>query len=590
MITEQRPPRIVWAAHLLAILLSLALNLNLRSADQLGFQGDDFSHIGTFLDSERALRHNWRNLASYVLTDEPLFNLYHGLRYHWLGDNPRRHHLLQGLLLAANATLAFALVWRLSRRYLLSFVFLLLFLTYPNRGEACYWLAAIYVPMLLPLLAAAHLFLSWIESGARRAYIACWLSYSAAIFTHEAAFGFLAVFGGLWWLKRGSASWRGAARALTPLALSNAAYLVVRQTQWLGFGEPGFLHDRPLEPARVLANFLHVIDANFGDRFLTQSEHLLRAGSAAQSMVVPFLGVLGVLLAAAWLAGPAVAWRRRLEGVVLLMALVGVLALYTGQTPVPDAFLVMRWGLRAVVFTALGTLILARILAAPADAPLLRLGAFGILWFLAAYAPTLVLHVADRHSYIPSLGLGVTLACALWLPSSAMRDERRRGLLEGMAVALAAYMGVAFYGTALGERTWWVDAARFVSGLRSQMARARPSLPPQARVVVLDVPAVRNSVPLLASYALGTALRHWYRAPALPAASEFVARQKDFRFVHSKEPHHYEQLLLFAYKNEVLTPIGELVFEDGARVRLATAFGMTGGAWLAVRDGQWVGH
>jgi hypothetical protein len=151
----------------------------LRWAGRLGFCDSDWNQIWDILHTAKPL---WR----YLLNDEPLFNLYHAARYRSFGTEPWPHHVLIGMMLAVTAVLAFGLVWRLSGDRLVSFVFLLLFLTYPNRGEAVYWPGALYVPMLACLLVAAH-------GALRDRYWACWAAYTAAVFTHEAAFGFLAV-------------------------------------------------------------------------------------------------------------------------------------------------------------------------------------------------------------------------------------------------------------------------------------------------------------------------------------------------------------------------------------------------------------
>ncbi|HYM09711.1 MAG TPA: hypothetical protein VEU62_03220, partial [Bryobacterales bacterium] len=117
-------PPLAWTAHLLAFLASLCFSLPLRLAGQLGFYDNDYNQIQEFLNPDRPLR---THLLRYFLTDEPLFNVYHALRHSILGERPWPHHALQGILLAVSATLAFSLVWRLSKDRLLPFVFLLLF-------------------------------------------------------------------------------------------------------------------------------------------------------------------------------------------------------------------------------------------------------------------------------------------------------------------------------------------------------------------------------------------------------------------------------------------------------------------------------
>ncbi|MCI0407317.1 MAG: alkaline phosphatase family protein, partial [Acidobacteria bacterium] len=51
----------------------------------------------------------------------------------------------------------------------------------------------------------------------------------------------------------------------------------------------------------------------------------------------------------------------------------------------------------------------------------------------------------DRHDYLPSVGAAMLLTVALWLARAAVADSRRRLLLEGAAVGLAAFICSAFY-------------------------------------------------------------------------------------------------------------------------------------------------
>jgi len=562
---------------LAAAAASLTLSLPLRWAGELGFYDSDHNQIVHFLDSHRSLGASGTNLFRYVMTDEPLFNVYHGVRYWLLGDEPRPHHLAAGLLLAANGVLAFWLVWRLSRNAVFSFVFLLLFLTYPNRGEAYLWPGAAYVPMLLLLLAGAHCFLGWLEGGRRRAYAAAWAAYSAAVFTHEAAFGFLAVFGGLWWLRR-----RGSLLCLGPLAAANAAYLVVRQSNWFGWGDPGFSLMRTLEPGRWPDNLVYSFRTNFGGEFLRHIVPMLEQGAASQSMAPALLLMAAALAGVATLSGGRL--RRRLWGALLAGAGLFLAALVYSTRPgrLPDLVFAVRVLLPAVVVLAAVAAAAGWLWSAPVDRGLLRLAGFGLLWFAAAYAPTYFLYVAPRHSYLPSFGACLLLAAAVWLPVTATAGEDQRRVLEGAALMVTALVATAFWAACLGEGRRWTQAAQMTSKLRQQLLEARPRLPADTRVVILDVPAAAGA-PLLPNYALEAALRHWYRNREILAGREFIPRKQDFLFPYVQQPQPYDRLLLYTYDHQRLAPAKYLEFEDGSRVRLGERVDAGGDVETAVR-------
>ncbi len=560
-----------WGAHLLAAAASLALTPHLHWAGQLGFYDSDYNQIVNFLHAERSVERSTANLAWWFFSDEPLFNVYHGLRYLVLGTEPRIHHLLHGAMVAANALLAFSLVLRLSGRLLFSFLFLVLFLTFPGRGEAHYWPGAVYPLMLLALLGAAHWALSWGQSGRRWTYAACWACYSIAIFTHEAAFGFLGVFAALWWVRRLPLG------GLAPLAVSNAAYLLARQTQWLGFGDPGYFFMRPLQPGSFFRNLSDSVAMTMGGTFLEQASQLLQRGGREGSVWPALAGILAMLVAAALPGG----WRRYLaEGMLLFPALVASAGFYFGGWRAPDWIVILPMGLAAVAFLALAGVVEWRLAPQAADRELLRLAGFGAAWFFCAYSPTYLLYIANRHSYLPSVGGCLALAAAMAWPAACARDPRRRRLLEGVAVSLVAFLGAAFHTACVGEAARWARAGQFTASLQAQMRRLAPRMAQDTRVVVLDVPDSLEGIPLLPAYAMQAALRHWYDNMQILAANQFVPDKTGFLLPAVQEIQHYQLLRLFTFSHQKLEPVGELVFEDGERVRLGE------GVPLAVTAGR----
>ncbi|MBI3664974.1 MAG: hypothetical protein HY236_01915 [Acidobacteria bacterium] len=533
MVSRSGGRRSVWVAHLLAACCSLALDLPLRWAHQLGYYDNDFNHLTLFAVGPYSLKHSPANLRRYLLNDEPLFNLYHALRYYLFGVDPWPHHLLQGILVAANATLAFSLVWRLSKNFLFSFLLLFLFLTYPNRGEALYWTAAVYVVMLFWLLAALHLFLTWLETGRRWAFALSWLCYSLAVWTHEAAFGFFGVLMALWALERsGSRRWPEGMRIAVLLALTNAAYLIAHQTRWFGKAENIFLFSRPWLPRQIIPNLIYSIRASFGDHFVTATRGLMREAIGREKILAPLHGVFTGLFVLAWL----------LAGAGALLALAELIkARYRPQTE---------------------------------HRKVQRLGAFGAAWFLFAYAPTYVLFIANRHNYLPSVGSSLLVAAALWLPLSIASDGRLRGLLRVAAFGLASCIALCFYVADLGEGIRWVEANRFISSLRSQISKAWPALPRDARVVILDLSGAGKGVPLLPAYALDAALKLWYHDPQVLTYESFYPERKYFSFHKgpSERRQPYDYLLLFRFQNQHLIRKKYLLLADGEKIRLGAKF------------------
>jgi len=187
----------------------------------------------------------------------------------------------------------------------------------------------------------------------------------------------------------------------------------------------------------------------------------------------------------------------------------------------------------------------------------------GVVWFFAAYAPTYVLYVAPRHSYLPSVGVCLVLAVALRLPA-------RRPVLEGVALGLTALIATGFYAAGRGEVERWARAAGVIREFRKQMFATRPALPRDTRVVVLGIPNVQG-VPMLPSYALQAALREWYGHDQILAASEFTARPEGFELAGVAARQSYERLLLFTWDHGKLVERGGLVFRDGSEVRLKSA-------------------
>jgi hypothetical protein len=109
-----------------------------------------------------------------------------------------------------------------------------------------------------------------------------------------------------------------------------------------------------------------------------------------------------------------------------------------------------------------------------------RLMALCAAWMLLAYLPFLMVRgYADRFSYVSALGAVVLL-------SAAARAVWERNRYAGTAVALAL---LCFFGIGMQHRiTVWNEAGAIARQVVDDVASARPELPRDATLVLLDVP------------------------------------------------------------------------------------------------------
>jgi hypothetical protein len=111
-------------------------------------------------------------------------------------------------------------------------------------------------------------------------------------------------------------------------------------------------------------------------------------------------------------------------------------------------------------------------------------------------------------------------------------------------------------------------------------------VPQGSTVVVLDLPDHLGPAPLWPSWGLQGALRHWYNDRTLVVADRFTPYARHFVPGTGGAPQHYDQLLLFTYRHQVLERKASLIIEAEAAtpVTVQLAPGFPGGA-LPVRSG-----
>ncbi len=553
---EAASPRRLWFAAGLAVILSLTLNICLRltmGGYQLGLVADDF----TLMASNQTMPPGWR----WPLADEPLFLLWDAARVTLLGTEARPHYLMLGLLLTANALLAFWLVARLGGDALFALTFLVFFLTQPNRGEAEYWISSPYPLVGLLLLASLHLALGWLRQAGRSRYAGCWFCYALAVFTHESALGFAAVAAALWAIETRRRDLAGAARFLAPFAVTAASYLVLRQTQWFGLGYAGIGAGRPIAEANWAGNLKDILGGLFGSQYLASTEALIRQGSAAgDTMAWAAAGLLAVLLAAA-LAGEQRQKLRLAQGLILgALALAGS-ALFASGPGFPQPFATLALVLRAVVAGFLVAVLWVFLRrpgqARPGDAALWRLLALALAWYFFAFAANLFWYVANRHFYLPSVGTALLLACLLCLPISMISSGWQRDLATGAAVVAVALVGGAFHLARRAEAGDWREATRTVRLLERQLREQLPAAPAGKSVIILDLTPRYGVAAWMPPYGVRDALRLWYRDPALAAGGALIPYPDHFEMIPPSPRGHqrYEDLLLFSFHHERLERI-----------------------------------
>ena len=572
--------------------LSLGFNLSLRLtlfSNQLGHVSDDF---GLILTNSRLPQGGafW----SRLLADEPLFLLFDAVRVAVLGTNPWPHHLFLGLLLSVNAALAFALVWRLSGSALFATSFLVLLVTLPGHSEAEYWISSPYAWLRLWLLASGHLTVSWLQNGGRWRYAGLWLCYAVAVFTHEAALGFAAVLFVLWLLWARTRSLGRATRMLGPLVLTNLAYLALRQTQWFGWGYAGLAAERKIQLASVGINLKVVISQTFGADFLGTTADLIRVASSEGASLIP---ATAVLVAALWAVTRVEAPRRQTgwlgRGMLLTLILVGASGLYAAAPAFPQPFGTLHTLLRGATIVFLVSIAWHwfRGRSQPGSGSAIpRLMALGAAWFLFAVAANLLWYVASRHYYIPSVGVALLLAGVLYWPAQVAPAGRRRDLLTGAALLATALIGGCFHLARLGEAHHWVQASRYTRSLEAQLRSQLEGIPHHATLVVLDLPDMLGPAPLLPPWGLRDAARCWFRDPGLAAGAALMPATGHFRIDPPTYPAeaHYENLLLFTFRGEVLERVGELVLERPREPPLTVRLADGNGLRLHVKEGAWI--
>ena len=538
---------------ILTIAIALLTGLEWQFAGSLGFYEDDF--IKAWGLQARDHESRLQTAADALLTDEPLFHLYHAARYWVFGhERPWLHHLLPALFQVLNVLLVYLLVLRLGAPPAVALWAEMLFAAFPGLGQALYWPSAIYVPLLLLTLAGLHAWMSWLRTGSATAGRLALVLYAAAVFTHEMAFGSLAVFVVVALLER-SGDGRKPWREIAALAAINGAYVIIRQTHWLGLGGFTMAEARPLSVASSTELSFASFNLNFGPWFWTRTEDL--AGLAQMPWDAWRAGGLALLFAAfgAWLCERprsvrSPVWLGLLGGAVAGLGLTALLG--------PAGFL-------RGLYLGLAAAALAGLLAAGEQRrAAVALWLLGLLWFTALFAPAWVYYIAFRHSYMAAPGAALLLAATVRL----LGHSRSPGFLTGLQWGLVCCLCGLFQWAALGEARAWSGYSEDVEAVRAAVQSARPPIAPGEQVVLRGFGGVRHGNPILTEAAVGHAVRLWLDEASVDAALALRPGRGGYRTAPDGPLETYDRLRLLRFSEDGLAEAGAIEMDSGERIRL----------------------
>lgn len=540
---------------LLALAIAAAFGLELQWAWELGFYEDDFlKGWGVRRDLETALGEAARDA---LLTDEPLFHVYHLLRFRILGDAaPALHHLLPGVAHIANLFLVYGLLRRVGASPAVALSTELVFGAFPGAGQALYWPSAIYPPLLTAVLAAFHAWISWLRTGAKAAGAAAVALHAAAVFTHEMALGALAVFVALGWVEarrdRGALPWR----SIGALAAVSGAYLAVRQTNWFGAATFSMVEARALSLAHIAELAFASLNLTFGPWFWTRAEGL----AAFASWPWDFWRACGTALTATFAAG----WlceREHVRRPAALAAYLAAAGLGVGLGAACGLAVFLRW-----FYAALGMAAAWSSIRAPERrGSWLAFGLFGVLWFGALFAPAWVYYLAFRHAYMALPGAALVLVLLLRAASFAGFGEApAAGLRWGALCTVVAL----FHWAALGEVRAWAGYHADVDRVRQFVQSASPPIANGEEVVLLGFQGVRDGNPVLTEEAISEAVRLWQHDESLRGATALEAEAQGYRTTAGEPMRSYERLRLLRWRGDGVEEAGAVELASGTRIRL----------------------
>lgn len=233
-------------------------------------------------------------------TYRPLASLSYGLTARLLGPHPFFFHLADVLGHALNAALVLLVGWELCASLPAAAAGAAWFALHPAQAEGVSYISAAHPGVFSLLLTLLALLLH--RGGRRAAALSCFL---AATLFKESAVAFAPLFALPFWTRNRTGSPKPALRAAAPFLLVSAAALAARLPVLGGLGRyppAGGQWSSQLEFA-LSGLTLHARGAlwPYGQRVC----YSLYDGGAR------VLAPAGALLAAAWCAALAVAWRRR---------------------------------------------------------------------------------------------------------------------------------------------------------------------------------------------------------------------------------------------------------------------------------------
>ncbi len=394
-------------------------------APNLGFYYDDNGWIHHLQSA------GWPSLRQATKTfvpGRPLFVVGQYLLFRLVGDpvaNLTTLHLIQSALDALVVAAFFVLLRLLIVPPVVALPAAGLFAFWPIHGQTHFWITATSQHLISTLLAITFLITSLLLARDRgRPWL--WIIDAGAFLGSLLLYdqGFFALLG-LVILRAGIPLWRrseqGRALALAQLPYLSAGALIL---WWKQHGVPAqSLEARPALASLLTANILSTGSATFGRGWLTAVAPLFEK-------VTPADWALALLVA----------------GAVTGMAL--------------------------------------RLSARQPEASASRSGflvAAAFLFYLAAYLPVWLWHLAQRHHYLPSLGLFAGgAACLAWIMERTSSRAARLGLVLALGGATAALAAAC-----RGESRYWEEAFQLKKQLFAELA---PDLAGKDALALEDFP------------------------------------------------------------------------------------------------------
>lgn len=165
----------LFGAVMLAVVILISYQPNVR----IGFYLDDYIYL------ERAGRTDWSNALAQIFDPRtqvvwyrPLQSIQFFIQAQFFGNNPNAYHLVNTLYHVINVLLTYAIVWRISRRWLIGFVAALFYATFGVYISGVNWIGIVDPLATVFYLLSIWFWWSFLEKENARDY---WLAFGAFV-------------------------------------------------------------------------------------------------------------------------------------------------------------------------------------------------------------------------------------------------------------------------------------------------------------------------------------------------------------------------------------------------------------------------